>query len=124
MPNASETMRRPPQPSDLHLNSQAEALLGSLPPGVAPAALAERFPRILNKIASAWATPSALIEYLDGLLRDDRGGRQGFPFEVAVDIMHLTSHCESIVKDKPSGHGTVPKVSPWDEVYTGGRKLQ
>ena len=105
MPSASEVMRRPPQPSDLHLNSQAEALLGSLPPGVAPVALAERFPRILNKIADTWATPSALMKYLDGLLRDERGNRQGFPFDVAVDIMHLTSHCESMVKDKTRREG-------------------
>jgi hypothetical protein len=124
MPDASEMMRRPPQPSDLHLNSQAEALLGSLPPGVAPVALAKRFPRILNKIADTWATPTALIRYLDGLLRDDRGDRQGFPFDVAVDIMHLTSHCESMVKDKAPGQGMASKESPWDELYIGGRKPQ
>lgn len=124
MPNASEMTRRPPQPSDLHLNSQAEALLGSLPPGVAPVALAERFPRILNKIADTWATPPTLIEYLDALMRDERGNRQGFPFDVAVDIMHLTSHCESMVKDKNAEKGTASKVSPWDEIYIGGRKPQ
>lgn len=124
MPDASETMRRPLQPSDVHLNSQAEALLTSLPPGVAPAALAERFPRILNRIADTWATPSALIDYLDGLLRDDRGNRQGFPFDVAVDIMHLTSHCESMVKDNTVQRATASKASPWDEVYIGGRKPQ
>lgn len=124
MPNASEMMRRPVQPSDFHLNSQAEALLGSLPQGVAPVALAERFPRILNKIADTWETPTALMNYLDGLLRDDRGNRQGFPFDVAVDIMHLTSHCESMVKDNAADKGTASKASPWDEIYIGGRKPQ
>jgi hypothetical protein len=124
MPDASEITRRPPQPSDLHLNSQAEALLGSLPPGVAPVALAERFPRILNKIADTWATPTTLMQYLDGLLRDERGNRQGFPFDVAVDIMHLTSHCESLVKDNAGKKETDSKASPWDELHIGGRKPQ
>lgn len=54
-----------------------------------PHALAQQFPRILNKIFDAWDTPE-MGSYFYELMVDTRGGaRHGFPPEVAEDIFKL-----------------------------------
>lgn len=55
-----------------------------------PVHIAERFPRILARIADQWGT-AALDDYLDSLMLCDRDGRQGFPPEVAMELFHLIS---------------------------------
>lgn len=74
--------------------SEIRALLlekmGELAAGNYPATIERRFPHILARITDLWGT-SALDTYLDSLMLDDRGGRQGFPPEVATEIFHLIS---------------------------------
>src|SRR5512134_747892 len=53
-----------------------------------PTQLDARHPRILERIAQLWGT-SQLDTYLQELLIDDRGGRQGFAPEVMSDLMFL-----------------------------------
>lgn len=53
-----------------------------------PSQLDERHPRILERIAQLWGT-SQLDTYLQELLIDSRGGRQGFASEVMRDLMFL-----------------------------------
>ena len=53
-----------------------------------PSHLEARYPRILERIAQLWGT-SELDGYLQELLLDDRGGRQGFASEVMRDLMFL-----------------------------------
>src|SRR5512145_2190272 len=53
-----------------------------------PSHLDARHPRILERIAQLWGT-SQLDGYLQELLIDSRGGRQGFAPEVMSDLMFL-----------------------------------
>lgn len=55
-----------------------------------PHELEKQFERVLSKIADMWGT-SQLEEYFTELLVDKRGGRQGFPKEVATEIFHLSN---------------------------------
>jgi len=38
-----------------------------------------------------------VLEYLDDLLIDRRGGRQGFPFDVALEIAGLKDYYETSI---------------------------
>jgi ankyrin repeat protein len=57
-------------------------------PGRYPTRLDERHPHILERIAQLWGT-SQIDQYLQELLLDTRGGRQGFAPEVMSDLMFL-----------------------------------
>jgi hypothetical protein len=61
----------------------------SLPQEVRPGGLIQRFPRIANKLAEVWKRPAQCEKYLDTLMLDQRGGRKGFPPDVAMEIAHL-----------------------------------
>lgn len=50
--------------------------------------LERRFPHIAGNVVQKWGKPD-LLRYLDALMVDERGGRQGFPFDVLQDIMLL-----------------------------------
>src|SRR5690242_6266983 len=87
--------RRAPVGDDTSLNDDARALLKSLDAALLPIHLACRFPRIMNRIASLWRRPAHLDPYFDDLLTDKRGGRQGFPFEVARELLALREHYQT-----------------------------
>lgn len=53
-----------------------------------PNKLDERYPRLLERIAELWGTKQ-LDPFLNDLLYDTRGGRQGFPMEVMLELMFL-----------------------------------
>jgi hypothetical protein len=82
------------QPSDKELAEEAVALLKT------------RFPRIHQNAISMWGT-SPGESYLDGLIMDDRGNRQGFPPDVMRALLVLQRiHFQTF--------GTFKKVEPWD----------
>lgn len=58
-------------------------------PDLYPRRLEERYPRIVARIASAWDSPEEAEAVFDELLIDRRGNRQGFPVEVAREILRL-----------------------------------
>ncbi len=62
-----------------------------------PRALEKQFPRIFEKIMSLWDSPE-LDAFLADLMMTTRSSRQGFPQEVASDIIYLHMLHES--KDK------------------------
>lgn len=64
--------------------------MGELAADNFPEAIAQRFPHILARLADLWGS-AALDAYLDGLMLDDRGGRQGFPPDVGTEIFRLIS---------------------------------
>ena len=74
-----EGIRRPTRVEDRLLLSDTLAWLNALPLGARPRSLPQRFPRIANELCRLWVQPEALGHYLDELLVDRRGGRQGFP---------------------------------------------
>jgi ankyrin repeat protein len=59
-------------------------------PDLYPHKLDERFPRLVEKIASAWHSPELAAAVFEELLVDRRGGRQGFPPEIAREIYRLS----------------------------------
>ena len=80
----------------------------SLPPNVRPSALLRQYPRIANLVAAAWGDRKSFDAYMDSLLTDKRGSRQGFPPEVLKDLAALRRFHE-IAKDDTSVWHTVTK---------------
>src|SRR5208282_3277596 len=87
-----------------------EALLGphefedwmaQLPTDARPYSLAARFEHIARKIAMMWNDETALFKYMSELLVDQRGGRQGFPPHVALELMRLNR----LVNERYPSHG-------------------
>lgn len=66
--------------------------LAGLPEDARPIELARRFPRVANALAQLWRRVARCEEYLDSLVVDDRGGRKGFPFDVAMELTRLRSY--------------------------------
>lgn len=75
-----------------------------------PHALAERFPHILKKIVALWDKPGSIDAYFAELMVDDRGGRAGFPPEVASDIFYLSTLVPKPELDKDNPWGHIPEI--------------
>lgn len=63
-----------------------------------PKALETGYPRVFNAIIDKWGNPE-LENYLEDLMVDKRGGRQGFPPDVMNDILTLSrihGHVQSV----------------------------
>ena len=71
-----------------------------------PHELEKQYPRVLNRIIELWNTTQIDAYFID-LLVDKRGGRQGFPPEVARDIYRLSQIYERTHK-RDEG-----PVDPW-----------
>jgi hypothetical protein len=82
---------RRPQPDEFLLPI-SESLLDQLPPEVFPGALASQYARIVNLIALQWNDRYGCGRYFNGLLNDQRGGRQGFPDIVRRDLLKLAAY--------------------------------
>jgi hypothetical protein len=65
-----------------------------LPVEIQPRALLQRFPRIANKLARLWGDRESVADYLDHLLVDRRGSRQGFPPDVHNELLNLRDYFE------------------------------
>lgn len=63
----------------------------SLPANGRPIEMMKTYPRIANRIAFAWRDPQKAQEVMDDLLIDQRGGREGFPPFVMIELMRLRS---------------------------------
>lgn len=63
--------------------------LAGLPEDSRPIELARNCPRVANALAQLWQRVPRCEEYLDSLVVDDRGGRKGFPFDVAMELTRL-----------------------------------
>ena len=82
------------QPTDKELAELAVALLKLL------------FPRIHQNLVTLWGTGPGEA-YMDGLIMDDRGNRQGFPPDVLRALLVLQRlHFQTF--------GTFKKIDPWD----------
>ena len=66
--------------------------LDALPHRVQPHALCDFYPRIANLIAAMWQDTEGLRRYFDELLIDRRGGRRGFPQDVARDLRAIRDY--------------------------------
>ena len=88
--------KQQPEPSEKERFDEAIAILKA------------NFPRIHLNIVALWGTPQG-ESFLDGLIVDDRGGRQGFPRDAMGALLLLQRiHFQKF--------GTFKKVDPWDVV--------
>jgi hypothetical protein len=85
-------LRRAPEKDDCELNAQGQALLASIDLGYRPEALAQLFPRIVNRMAELWKQPAQIERYFEELLIDHRGNRNGFPLKVLIDLSTLKGY--------------------------------
>ncbi|MCL4746725.1 MAG: hypothetical protein KJZ83_15140 [Burkholderiaceae bacterium] len=95
------------------IDDVAVELLESLPPALRLVGLRGQFPRILNRIAQAWPEPRSFAKLIDSLLIDDRGNREGFPFEVIKEITELRRYYFAMVHPQwrdPRAHDTRPGI--------------
>ncbi|MHA7681643.1 hypothetical protein [Cupriavidus sp. PET2-C1] len=84
--------RQPESAEAKALTANALKWLAVLPPQVRPLELCRSYPRIGNQLAALWVDPAALSAYLADLLIDKRGGRQGFPDGIALELSQLQEH--------------------------------
>ena len=59
-----------------------------------PLELCNAYPRVANRIAQCWDDLAVTEAVLDDLLVDHRGGRKGFPAQIAVELLRLQSFHE------------------------------
>jgi hypothetical protein len=71
------------------LNEAGNAFLGQMAGKTALAATAAGFPHLLNRLSPFAYQPSMMVKALDQLLLDDRIDRQGFPFDVLIELSNL-----------------------------------
>ncbi len=83
----TDRTEHPPPSGGLTL--EAMELMRTLAPEIYPNASIERLPRIINQLALHWRHPDECRRYFDELLNDERGDRQGFPFEIVVELTNL-----------------------------------
>jgi hypothetical protein len=83
--------------------------VASLPPVVQPTALVRKFARIANLIAATWDDPKSFDAYMESLLTDKRGKRQGFPADVLAELVTLQRY-----------HDTLKDESAWNAVGKRG----
>lgn len=92
-------IRQPlPQPD----SAAVEHWLTEIPPHILPRRTAEQFRHVVNEIVRLWKSPRQLDRYFDSLLVDHRGGRQGFPFAVALEIAKLQDHYQTVIYPRRS----------------------
>jgi hypothetical protein len=79
------------------ISELTRAWLESLPMSVRPVTLVDKYPRIANRLALLWKKPRQCDVYFENLLVDERGGRQGFPQSVALELVTLKTHYQTVV---------------------------
>ncbi|MEO8305014.1 MAG: hypothetical protein ABI724_12915 [Betaproteobacteria bacterium] len=92
---ADWSKRRTTEPANGLLRPTA-AWASTLPSEVQPRSLMYKFPRIANLLAAMWPDPNSFRRYIDDLLVDKRGSRQGFPVEVLRELFELRAHYDSL----------------------------
>lgn len=95
----AERRRALPSEQDQKLTTQARQWLRSLAARDRPLALCSMYPRLANRLATAWEDPVETEAIFDELMIDHRGGRLGFAPLVASELMRLhrlhEKRCES-----------------------------
>ena len=81
-----------PQPAVEPLGEEAKAWLAELPEAVQPRQLVLRYARLANRICKVWNEPPKCEALLDDLMTDRRGGRKGFPLQVASELATLRDY--------------------------------
>jgi hypothetical protein len=88
---AMRLLRSAPNPRDRTLSKVAEEWRDRVALRLPTQAVCERYPRIANRIALCWSDRVLTERLLDDLLRDRRGGRNGFPEPVHAELVALAA---------------------------------
>ncbi len=91
---------------DTSLQSFTQMWFESLPDSVKPHNCAQHYPRVLNKIAALWSLNERCLDYLNGLVIDTRGDRQGFSYGVLGEMRRLRTHRMATMRLPPSQEPT------------------
>ena len=71
-----------------------------------PRQIEQHFPRILAKLVDLWGKPAAGAYLNELMFSDDRTNRQGFPSDVASELLRLSMlHDALLSPKKPSSQG-------------------
>ncbi len=92
VPRVPRWVRLPPGQDDLALRPAATQWLSSLPVLARPHKCAEHYPRIVNRLSRLWQSPLFVREYLDELVSDKRGEREGFPHGIKEELTQLRDY--------------------------------
>ena len=97
--------RAPRRLRDDELSADAQKWLERLPEDFHAEALAERFPRLINRLALLWRDPGLTEHFLAELVQPTRPGRQGVALEVMVELQSLQvlNDLRLYVADDPDG---------------------
>jgi hypothetical protein len=98
-PEPDWTKRRTKEPAN-GLLKPTLAWASTLPNEIQPRALMQRFPRIANLLAAIWPDPNSFRRYIDDLLVDRRGNRQGFPVEILRELLELRGYYDEQYPDR------------------------
>lgn len=90
-PEQNWSAQRKGKPAEFLLRTTVR-WMEALPSEFQPTAIGKAFPRIANTLAALWTRPDAFTSYLDDLLIDKRGGRQGFPIEALTELHALAGY--------------------------------
>jgi hypothetical protein len=90
-PEQDWSARRKEKPADFLFRTTVR-WMETLPPEFQPTAIAKGFPRVANTLAAFWTRPDAFTSYMDDLLIDKRGGRQGFPIDALTELHALAGY--------------------------------
>lgn len=83
-----------------------------------PRRLVAQFPRVAAHIESIWEDKAAVADYLADLMIPARANRQGFPPDVATEIMSLSIAYDAIghlVSPAPSAPGGPVEAYHWED---------
>jgi hypothetical protein len=95
---AAKAQARRTESSPRQLNDRSKAIVKEIPRDSKPVEICKNFPHIMNLIAASWHEPKAFVKTLDELLMDERGGRQGFPFAIIVELTDLREYYFAAVR--------------------------
>jgi hypothetical protein len=77
------------------LNEASYAWIMYIPKTTRPLVLAQQYPRILNRIVELWKRPLKCDDYLEELIIDKRGDRQGFPNAITDELTKLKEYFDA-----------------------------
>jgi hypothetical protein len=82
-------LRAPTQDRDRVLLSDTHLWLRRVPPRLHPKQLCRHHPRLANRLAGYWDDRAQVLQFIDDLLIDRRGGRKGLPDRVRAELQLL-----------------------------------
>jgi hypothetical protein len=101
------------------MHKELTRLLGTQAEKLYPMQLANAHPRIIERIVALWQQGPALETYLDDLLIDRRGNREGFPSEIIMEILALKNHVLGLRKAPERNPNTWGELTDIDGAVRG-----